>query len=325
MVQLDTLKTAASHEEAALLDMGDGIACLQFRSKGNSISPRVREFIVDILAQGLYDFDGVVVATQGKHFSVGANLVSMRERIEAKNFIAMEEGVAAFQAMTASLRRSKKPIVAAPYRMTLGGGLEVALHCSARVALEKCYMGLVESGVGLLPGGGGTKCCALAGQHLPESQRDEAMLRVFEKLILGQVSKNAEDARQMLYLTPADLIVQDEDALIDTAKAHCLSMVREGYMPPEETPVLLPGKRGYDLLLRHGAQMLEAQKISAYDLEIGKKIALVLAGSRTEGPRAYTEQEILALERRGFVELTQSEPTYQRIVHFLDTNEKLKN
>lgn len=326
MIELKDLKEVHTNEETALLDMGDGIGCLQFRSKGNSISASVREFIVEMLAHDLYEFDGVVIASQNKHFSVGANLVNMKTNIDNKNFTAMEENVRSFQSMTAGIKYSKKPIVAAPYRMTLGGGLEVVLHCSARVALEKSYMGLVETGVGLLPGGGGTKCTAMLLNGLTGQALEETMVRLFDKLIFAKVSKNAEDARTLMYLQPEDGIVSAEEELISTAKDKCLELLRSGYQPAAapETAVL-PGKEGYDLLMRHSEALRQEGKITAYDFEIGKKIALILAGSSTEGPRSYTEQEILARERQCFVELTQSEGTYQRIDHFLRTNEKLRN
>ncbi|WP_186565130.1 enoyl-CoA hydratase/isomerase family protein [Lawsonibacter celer] len=325
MIQLSDLRTVYSNEEAALLDMGDGIGCLQFRSKGNSISAPVREFIVELLAHNLYEFDGMVIASQSKHFSVGANLVNMKNNIDAKNFTAMENNVRSFQSMTAGIKYSKKPIVAVPYRMTLGGGLEVVLHSSARVALGKCYMGLVETGVGLLPGGGGTKCTAMLLDGLTGQALEETLIRLFDKLIFGKVSKNAQEAREMMYLYEDDIIVEEEEDLIAVAKARCLDLIAEGYQPPAAGAAVLPGKAGYDLLLRHSEALQAEGKITAYDFEIGKRIALILAGSSTENAREYTEQEILDQERRCFVELTQSEGTYRRIDHFLRTNEKLRN
>ena len=326
MIQLNDLKVAYSNEETALLDMGGGIGCLQFRSKGNSISASVREFIVEMLEHELYEFDGIIIASQNKHFSVGANLVNMKNNIDAKNFTAMENNVRSFQTMTTGIKYSRKPIVAAPYRTVLGGGLEVVLHSSCRVALQKSYMGLAESGVGLLPGGGGTKCTAMLLNGLTGQALEDTLVRLFDKLLFGKVSKNAEDAKTLMYLQEDDMIVTAEEDLIAVAKAKCLDLIQGGYQPPEAPQTaVLPGKEGYDLLMRHSQTMREAGEITAYDFEIGKKIALILAGSSTEGPRKYTEQEILDQERRCFVELTQSEGTYQRIEYFLRTNEKLRN
>lgn len=317
MIQLSDLRTVYSNEEAALLDMGDGIGCLQFRSKGNSISAPVREFIVELLAHNLYEFDGMVIASQSKHFSVGANLVNMKNNIDAKNFTAMENNVRSFQSMTAGIKYSKKPIVAVPYRMTLGGGLEVVLHSSARVALGKCYMGLGgDRPVGLLREAWGHKMHAMLLDGLTGQALEETLIRLFDKLIFGKVSKNAQEAREMMYLYEDDIIVEEEEDLIAVAKARCLDLIAEGYQPPAAGAAVLPGKAGYDLLLRHSEALQAEGKITAYDFEIGKRIALILAGSSTENAREYTEQEILDQERRCFVELTQSEGTYQRIDPF---------
>jgi len=325
MINLSEKKVAYSNAEAALLDLGDGIACLEFRSKGNSISPLVREFILETLAHNLYDFDGMIIGSQSKHFSVGANLNVIKENIDKKNFGYFENSVKSFQDMTAAIKYCKKPIVAAPYRMVLGGGLEVTIHSSARVALRKCYMGLVEIGVGLLPGGGGTKESAFLLKGAKEEDIEKILITLYEKLVCGKVSKDAEDAKKLLFLSDSDIIVDNEDELLDVAKQKCLELVKEGYKAKQPDTVVLPGKKGYDLMIKHGEKLLEDKIISPYDFEVGKKIALILSGSSTEGPKEYTETEVLAQERRCFIELTQSSKTYDRISYFLQKNEKLRN
>lgn len=322
---LSEKKVIASNEEAALLDLGDGIGCLEFRSKGNSISPRVREFTQELLNNGINGLNGLVIGSQSKNFSVGADLFAMKKSIDEKQFDVFEKKIAAFQAMTSLLKASAKPVVAAPYKMALGGGLEVALHCHARVALAKTFMGLVEVGVGLTPGGGGAKEAALLIGHTPGEQRDGVLISTFEKLLLKKVSKDAADAKVLNYLKREDLVVENNEDLLGAAKRKCLELVRQGRGGAAEETVVLPGKVGYDKLLAHALTLLSNGLISAHDVEVGRKIAHVLAGSKTEDEVSVRETELLEIERNGFLALIQTQGTYDRISHFVATGELLKN
>jgi len=325
-IMLEEKKITHEIEEAAIHNLGDGIGCLAFRSKGNSISPAIREFILKVATEDLLGYDGLVIGNQAKNFSVGANLFSIKEDIDKKNFPAFDHRVRSFQTMTMALKQSKKPIVAAPYKNTLGGGLEVVLHAHARVALRKSYMGLVEVGVGLIPGGGGTKESALLATHAAGAGEQTRILKkTFERLVIRTVSANAEEAKEFGYLQPADQIVETPEELIGSAKAVCLARLADGLTGKGEERVLLPGKAGYDLLMEHAEGLLAAGTITPYDLAIGKRIALVLCGSATEEAREYGEWEILDLERRMFVELTRDPGTYERIRHFIEKNELLRN
>lgn len=325
MVDLNQLPVVASNAEAALLDIGDGIACLEFRSKGNSISPVVREFVLETLANHLNSFDGMIIANQGKMFSAGADLTSIRKHIEEKNFAELESRVHSFQSMTYQIKYCPKPIVAAPFNMTLGGGLEIALHAHARVALSKCYMGLVEVGVGLIPGGGGTKQSAIIAQAVPEADRDNALLTIFQKLLCRTVSKNGEEARKLLYINSDETIVEEAADLIPTAKRTCLELVKKSHMTTETSTVKLPGKRGYDLLMIKAAELFEAGEISPYDLDLAAILARILCGGRTSEEIEYTEQDLLKLEADGFLEAARNSKTYARIVYFLENNKMLRN
>lgn len=318
-------KVVYSNEEAALLDIGDGIAAIEFRSKGNSISHKVREFLTDVVESGLKGFDGAVIGNQSKHFSVGANLAGIKEGIEQKDFVAYEKRIQLFQEMTSCIKYSSKPIVAAPYRTALGGGLEVVMHAARRVALNKCYLGLVEVGVGLIPGGGGTKETALLIGDAKLEEQEAVMKSALKKLLLREVSKNAGHALQMSYLLPMDVIVTEQKQLLGMAKMVCADMVQEGYQKKQETAVVLPGKSGYDMLAGYTDEMQQNGEISPYDAEIGKKLAKVLAGSDVDGAKTYSETELLALERQCFLDLVQQQGTYDRICHFLATNEMLRN
>jgi 3-hydroxyacyl-CoA dehydrogenase len=314
-----------NNEEAALLDLGDGVGCVQFRSKGNSITPAVRNFLLEIVTNGLKGFNGLVIGTQDKNYSVGANLATMKEGIDNKDFAAFEQRIRSFQKMTLSMKYSQKPIVAAPYKMTLGGGLEVALHAHKRVALHKSFMGLVEVGVGLLPGGGGTKESALLVGAAPAESRDEVMKKVFHKLLARTVTKHAIDALDHQYLAAGDVIVTTPEDLIDYAKTEVLRLLENGFKPKDPVSVTLPGKQGYDTLCAYADGLLEKGTVTPYDAQVGKIIARVLAGSDTAGEATYTEQQLLDLECQGFAELVQCEGTYRRISHFLETNELLRN
>ncbi|MDR1132398.1 MAG: enoyl-CoA hydratase/isomerase family protein [Oscillospiraceae bacterium] len=323
-IVLSDRKVVCSNAEAALLELGDGIACVQFLSKGNSITPSVREFLLELVSDDLKGFDGLVIGTQGKNFSVGANLTTMKEGIDNKDFAAFEKRVRAFQQMTMAIKYSKKPIVAAPYGMTLGGGLEVVLHTSARAALNKSFMGLVEVGVGLIPGGGGTKESALLVGNAAPDKREEIMKAVFRKLLTRTVTKSAEDALEKRYLEPGDLIVTAREPLIAWAKTLCLELLEAGYVPGEAASVTLPGKTGYDTLCAYAGELLEAGEITPYDVEIGRKLARVLTGGETADEAACTERQLLDLECLGFLELVQTPGTYERISHFLQTNTLLR-
>jgi 3-hydroxyacyl-CoA dehydrogenase len=322
-IVLSELPAARSGSEAVLLDMGDGVACLKFLSKGNSVTPAVREYLAETVQNGLYDFDGLVIANEGKHFSVGANLASMKENIEKKDFSSYREG--GLEKAVTAMRYSRKPIVAAPYRTTLGGGLEVVLHTHARVAAQKSYMGLVEVGVGLIPGGGGSKESALIIGLAPAGEREEVLKRTFRKLITRSVSKSAQNAREMDYLTAGDEILEGEEGLAAAAKARCLKLIREGFKPWEPVTVQLPGRRGCAMLNRYAQELLEIGEITAYDVEIGAALAVVLCGSDSEDDVSRTEEQLLQLENECFVHLIQSEGTYRRISYFLEHNELLRN
>lgn len=325
---LEEKRTTHEIEEAVIHDLGDGIGCLAFRSKGNSISPAIREFILKVATEDLLGYDGLVIGNQAKNFSVGANLFSIKEDIDKKNFQAFDDRVRSFQTMTMAIKQSKKPIVSAPYKNTLGGGLEVVLHTHARVALKKSFMGLVEVGVGLIPGGGGTKESALRAGHAASAGAEEqarVLLRTFDQLAIRTVSSGAKEAKKFGYLQSTDQIVENPEELLGSAKELCLTRLANGQSGRTEERVVLPGKTGYDLLMEHGKELLAQGTMTPYDLEIGRKIAMVLCGSQDGEAKEYGEWEILDLERRMFVELTMADGTYARIRHFVENNEMLRN
>lgn len=313
------------NEDSALLDLKDGIVCLVFRSRGNSITPSIKEFILEILDAGLYGFKGMVIGSQNKNFSVGANLNVMKQNLDKKDYGAFDRNVRSMQAVTTALKHYRKPIVAAPYRRALGGGLEIALHCRRRIAHTECMLGLVELGVGLVPAGGGTKECALRIGHAEPSEQKKVIKRVFEKLLLRQVSQDADHARDMMYLLEDDRIEKDKEHLITAAKEYCLKLVKEDFVPQEEETVELPGKPAYEWMNNYAENLLEQGKIAPYDAVVGRYLASILAGSACNGPGKYTESQLLELEREAFVALAKEKGTYERITYFTEYNELLRN
>lgn len=311
--------------EARLLDIGDGVACLEFRSKGNSITPGIKDFLAETLDRHLDDFDGLVIGNQAKNFSVGANLHVMKANLDRRDFAAFEHNVVVFQRLNTRIKYYRKPIVAAPYRHVLGGGLEIALHCHGRVAAPECFMGLVETGVGLIPGGGGTKECALLIGAAPEEKRGNVIRTVFEKLLLRSISKDAQDGRRLLYLKEDDLVAESPEALIPTAKRRCLELVRRGGNIAAPQQVRLSGNAAYLVMMALAEDLLGKGAITPYDFEVGKRIATALSGGGNGAARMSTEEELLTLERESFLDLVHQQGTYERISHFVEHGELLRN
>lgn len=312
--------------DASLLDIGNKIGRVLFRTKGNSLPPSVFAFLDHVLQKDLFSFEGIVIVNEGKNFSVGADLNSIKASIDAEEYTD-DTILNPFQIALHTIKGYHKPIVAAPFKNVLGGGMELCMHCHARVAAQKTYMGLVEVGVGLLPAGGGLKECALKISQASENEHDQLMLDLFEALLLRTVSANAQAAKTLHFLAPTDSIVEDDtpQTLLAEAKRICLGMV-QGFKPTDvEKKMTFGGKRDYDKLMDHGAKMLEKGDISPYDLEIGKRIARVLSGSDSDNDVRLSERELFILENEGMRNLQMQEGTYQRISHFLSTGKMLRN
>ncbi len=315
-----------SAQDAVLLDIGDGIVCLEFNSKGNSITPAIKEFILKILEDNLYGYKGMVIGSQSKNFSVGANLNVMKQNLDKKDYKAFDRNVRSMQAVTMAIKHFGKPVVAAPYRRVLGGGLEIALHCHSRAARRDCMMGLVEIGVGLVPAGGGTKECALRIGRAGSEDQKAVIKTIFEKILLRQVSKDAVHAAEMLYLTDKDVIEAEDERLLITAKELCLQMAKnKPHSQEEEIKVTLPGREAYNWMIDYGTQLAEEGKVSPYDTVVGKYLAEILAGSSESGPAVYSERQLLDKEREAFVALAHETGTYDRITYFTEHNMLLRN
>ena len=319
------------NETASLIDIGDGIACLEFRGKMNALDDGAVRMLQE--AQGtlarLGGFRGLVIGNQAENFCVGADLRTILGAGERGDTATLERAVATLQDALMDLRHGALPVVVAPHGMTLGGGVEVALHGDAVVAGSELYMGLVEIGVGLLPAGGGLKeMCRRASEwaaEVPDGDPYSFVRRAFENAAAGKVSTSAHEARALGFLRASDGVVFHRARVVAEAKRRAISLAEGGYVPPDrDAPIALiqPG-RGASLLM--GAQLFFwGGFASAHDQKIAEKIAHVLSGGMTGRPTA-TAQQLLDLEREAFCSLATEPATVARVQHMLKTGKPLRN
>jgi len=315
---------------ASLIDLGDGVLCLEFHTKANALDPDIFAMMQRALERlDREDWVGMVIGNQGEHFCAGANVFVIGVSAQQGMFEAIEQGVRTMQNLMMTMRYFHKPIVTAPFGMTLGGGAEVAMHGARMVASAETYIGLVEVGVGLIPAGGG--CKELIRRVLtPAMQTENAdplpfLRRIFETIGMAKVATSAEEGRALGFLSDADRIVMNPDFLIYEAKREVLYLAESGYRPPLKPKLYAAGR---DLLaaLRIGVwQMREARYISEHDAKIGEKLAYVLCGGDHPEPMWVDEEHFLDLEREAFLSLCGEPKTQERIWHFLQTGKILRN
>ncbi len=315
---------------ASLIDLGDGVACVEFHSKMNALGSDTIQMVGLAIKEVEKNFEGLVIGNQGENFSVGANVMLLLLEAQEGNWDDINMAVRAFQNMTMSLRYSPKPVVVAPFQMTLGGGCEMTLHADRACAAAETYIGLVEVGVGLIPGGGGTKEMALrAGDAVadaPEVDPFTFLRRNFEMVALAKVATSAVEARHFGLLREHDRIVMNRHRLIEEAKQAVLTLAREGYRPPQpRQDVLVLGEAALTKFKLGIHMMKRGGYISDHDAVIGIKIAEVMSGGRLTHPTRVSEQYLLDLEREAFVSLCGTRATQERIAHMLKTGKPLRN
>jgi 3-hydroxyacyl-CoA dehydrogenase len=315
---------------ASLVDLGDGVACVEFHSKMNSLGGDQVQMVAYAHKEVEKNFEGLVVGNQGGNFSAGANIMLLLLEAQEGNWDEINLAVKAFQNMTMSLRYSPKPVVVAPFGLTLGGGCELVLHSDRAVAAAETYIGLVEVGVGLIPGGGGTKEMAVraaqAVADLPSLDQFEVLKRNFELTAMGKVATSAVEALHSGILRPTDRIVMNTDRLIEEAKQSVLKLAREGYVQPQpKQDVLVLGEAALTKFKLGIHMMKRGGYISDHDALIGTKIAEVLSGGSLTRPTRVSEQYLLDLEREAFVSLCGTRATQERIAHMLKTGKPLRN
>ncbi len=301
---------------ASLIDLGDGILCVEFHSKMNSLGADNVGMLHAGIEETERNFEAMVVANQGDNFSVGANLMMVLLAAQDGDWNDLGEAVHRFQQANMALKYAARPVVVAPFGQTLGGGCEVALHATRCQAAAELYMGLVEVGVGLIPGGGGCK-------ELLMRLKDPR--RVFELIGYAKVSSSAEDARQLGLLNRADRISMNRDRLVADAKALALSLV-PGHAPGAPRNDITAGGENVFSLLKLGVwSARQGHFISDYDTVVGEKLAYILAGGRLTGQQMVSEQYLLDLEREAFLSLCGNQKTQERMAYMLKTGKALRN
>ncbi len=318
---------------ASLIDLGDGIACVEFHGpKINVIDAGVSEMLATVWDQleKRGGFRGLVIGDQSDNFCAGANLYQVLDAAENGQWDELTAAIHQLQQSLMNLRHGPMPVVTAPHGLTLGGGAEIAMHGAAIEAHAELYMGLVEIGVGVLPAGGGLKeICRRASawaSQVPDGDPYPFVRRGFENAAAGKVATSADEARLNGWLAPGDRITFHKNRVIASAKARAISLAEAGWTPPDrDEPIHVIGApRGSSFML--GAQLFEwGGYASAHDKLIGRKIAHVLSGGMTPTATTVTAQHLLDLEREAFVSLCGEEKTRARMQHMLTTNKPLRN
>jgi len=338
MVSLETLKGAGnlvqSCKSASLIDLDDGVFCLEFHTKMNALNKEIIEFQQKAMEYVDTNGLGLVIGNQAGGmpgaFSAGGDLFFMAGLAKEGKYSEIDAFLRMAQDAIQKEKYSSFPVVAAPYGMTLGGGCEVCLGADRIVAHAELYMGLVEIGVGLLPSGGG--CLNLWKkfvQTIPETVIDvdlgKFFVPVFMSIALAQVSTSAAEARISGFLGPKDRIVFNRDYLIGEAKKEVLKMVDEGYAPPIKQPIKVLGQAAQGMIEVEIFNMLKGKFISEYDAYLAKRIAFVISGGEVRDNSSVEEDVILNLEREAFVDFWKEEKTMARVEHMLKTGKPLRN
>ncbi|HZB10341.1 MAG TPA: 3-hydroxyacyl-CoA dehydrogenase NAD-binding domain-containing protein [Rubrobacter sp.] len=334
-ISLDRLrdegKELASNDSANLLDLGDGVLCLEFHSKGNSIDAQIVEMGNRALEElERDDVVGLVIGNEGRNFSVGANLGEMAHAVQNGDLDQIETSVEALQDLLMALRFAPKPVVSAPHGQTLGGGLEVCFHSDRIVAAGETYMGLVEVGVGLIPAGGGTKEMArrLVSPPLhtaPDTPPLPFLQKAFEQIALAKTATSALEAEVMGFLTENDRIVMNADHLISAAKREALDLA-DGYTPPEHANNVYAAGRTARAALEMGIKTMQwGHYASEYDGVIAGHVARILTGGNLSLPQWVPEEYLLKLEKKAFLDLLKQEKTHERIEALLETGKPKRN
>jgi 3-hydroxyacyl-CoA dehydrogenase len=315
---------------ASLIDLRDGVACLEFHSKMNSIggdTVQMMNFAIDEVER---NFEGLVVGNQGGNFSAGANIMLLLMAAQEEEWDDINMMVAALQNAVMRLRYSSKPVVTAPYGLTLGGGCEIAMHGNRVRAAAETYIGLVEVGVGLIPAGCGTKEMTMRAmdfaKEVPDADPLAFLKKTFETIGMGKVATSAQEGLAWGFLRNVDSISMNGDRLIADAKQDVLSLTASGFVPPvERTDVLVLGeaaRSAMDLALH---MMKRGGYISDHDQLIGKKLASVMSGGSLNHQTYVSERYLLDLEREAFVSLCGERKTQERIAAMLKTGKPLRN
>lgn len=317
----------ARNHGARLWDIGDGVACVEFRTKMNAVDDDIVAMLNEAVDRAERDFDALVIGNHDpRAFSAGANIMMIMMAAQQKKWDDLRKVVANFQQACLRLRHSRIPVVAAPAGLTLGGGAEIALGANAIQAHAELYMGLVEVGVGLIPGGGG--CFALLYNKQvdgPDIDPVIYMRDAFMAIGMARVATSAREAQGMGFLRPNDRITMDRDELLEAAKQRALGLARSDFQPPRPRSLKVAGRTGYGTIHSALWDMNQSGQISAHDMKIGQGLARVLSGGDVAAGTLVSEARFHELEQEVFLSLCGEEKTQARIQHMLMTNKPLRN
>jgi 3-hydroxyacyl-CoA dehydrogenase len=314
---------------ASLIDLGDGIACVEFHTKMNALDQDIFTIIQESQDRLKTDFDGLVIGNEADNFSAGANVFLVVMSAQSGQWEQLEALVRNMQDILMSIRYSPKPVVIAPAGLALGGGAEVIMSGSRVVANAELYAGLVEIGVGVIPAGSGTK--EMLRRILNPVMRTKnveplpVLQRIFEQIGLAKVAASAEEARQLGILSACDRVILNREHLLTEAKKEALHLVSAGYQPPLPEKIYAAGRDALSAM-RVGIHMMKkGGYITEYESHIAGKLAYVLTGGDISQPAWVDEQYILDLEREAFLSLCGEEKTRERMWNMLQTGKVLRN
>ena len=328
-----------SNPGASLVDLGGGVACIEMHSPKNAVGEDIVRMVSETLApdgDGVRQFAAFVLASDAGNFSVGANLMQLLLSMQEEEWDEIDRAIRAFQQMTALIRYCPRPVVVAPFGLCLGGGAEMALHAARRQAHAELYMGLVETGVGLLPAGGGSKEMTVAAIERAAAVRDsgrgdsveliDALRRAFETCVMAKASTSAEEARGYGFLSAGDGITMNRERLLADAQRQAGALAAAGYVPPApRLAIPAPGENVLATLRLAVRMMREGEYISDHDVTVANHLAYVMSGGAVTPGTPVSEQYLLDLEREAFLSLCGEKKTQERIAHTLKTGKPLRN
>ncbi|WII38505.1 3-hydroxyacyl-CoA dehydrogenase/enoyl-CoA hydratase family protein [Paenibacillus thiaminolyticus] len=321
-------KVVLSNTGASLIDIGDGVACLEFHSPNNAIGADILTMIQQSVEEVRRNYRGLVIANEGRHFCVGANVMLLLMEAQEEEWDEIDLIIRQFQNTMLTLKRLEKPVVAAPHQMTLGGGVEACLPADKIIFSAETYFGLVETGVGLIPAGGGCKEMALRSSRMAGSTDADLQAFVnsyFETIAMAKVSTSGHDTKRLGYMGPQDSVIINQDRRVYEAKMAVLEMDRAGYEPQEEERIRVVGEPGKAVMQLGAYTMQLGNYISDHDRLIANKLAHVLAGGNVPANSLVSEQYMLDLEREAFLSLCGEPKTQARMQHMLAKGKPLRN
>ncbi len=324
---------------ASLVDLGDGVAVIEFHSKMNAIGGDIVRFVTQTLraeSEAVANFEAFVIGGDATNFSVGANIMQLLLAMQEEEWDDVEQEIRSFQAMTAAIKFCPRPVVTAPYGMCLGGGTEINLHAAQRQAHAELYMGLVETGVGLVPGGGGCKEMAIRAANSAQSIRPdgrgesvemmEAMKQAFETIAMAKVSTSVTEAHTLGFLSERDGTTMHRDRLLLDAKAQARALADAGYAPPIPRSDIAAAGENILATLKLGIYLMrQGEFISDHDVKVASHVAHILCGGKITPGTLVSEQYFLDLEREAFLSLCGEKKTQERIAFTLKTGKPLRN